>query len=444
MNRFVAVELALDLVPHVGLDRRRSGSACTSRRASTGVETPASSRIALALAGSGSPYASLKDSLAPGNAAGTVEYSGFDGALVDGLGDRVAVDALGDRLADRGVLDRLLVDVEDDVADLGAGAVDDLDAVGAVLRATRGRSATACGRRRRPHPARSPASAPRAGSKYWTMKFGVCALFGPVYSGFAEKTACWFGRVLVELVRARADRSCRRSASCRPGRSRPGRSPPTLCVRMNGKVASTLLSFIVTVVGSVASTESSEPSSVYGPVGSSILSIRSSENLTSSAVSGSPLENFRSGLSLQTYVFGIRELAALGGVRLGLVAARRHRQQGLVDVADHLLATEVVAGGRVQRSHLVGGAEDHGVGVATALRRRARPPDVSSPPSSLPPHAAAPIASSAVQPNTAIRCARISSAPLQWARVRPPPRPNLLDGRPSGSSFKCRNRDAGA
>jgi hypothetical protein len=31
---------------------------------------------------------------------------------------------------------------------------------------------------------------------------------------------------------------------------------------MNGKVASTLFSFIVTVVGSVTSTESSEPSSV--------------------------------------------------------------------------------------------------------------------------------------------------------------------------------------
>src|SRR5688500_5311759 len=71
---------------------------------------------------------------------------------------------------------------------------------------------------------------------------------------------------------------------------------------MKGQVASTLLSFIVTVSGSVASTESSEASSVYGPVGSSILTMRSSENFTSSAVSGSPLENFRSGLSLQTYV----------------------------------------------------------------------------------------------------------------------------------------------
>ena len=60
---------------------------------------------------------------------------------------------------------------------------------------------------------------------------------------------------------------------------------------------------------------SSEPSSVYGPVGSSILSIRSSENLTSSAVSGSPLENFRSGLSLQTYVCGSEnsQLSAASG-----------------------------------------------------------------------------------------------------------------------------------
>ena len=84
---------------------------------------------------------------------------------------------------------------------------------------------------------------------------------------------------------------------------------------MNGKVASTRLSFMVTVVGSVASTESSEPSSVYGPVGSSILSIRSSECLTSADVSGSPLENFRSALSLQTYVFGSEnsQLSAASG-----------------------------------------------------------------------------------------------------------------------------------
>ena len=69
---------------------------------------------------------------------------------------------------------------------------------------------------------------------------------------------------------------------------------------MNGQVASGFLRFIVTVGGSVASTESSEASSVYGPVGSAILTMRSSENFTSSDVSGSPLENFRSGLSLQT------------------------------------------------------------------------------------------------------------------------------------------------
>ena len=54
---------------------------------------------------------------------------------------------------------------------------------------------------------------------------------------------------------------------------------------------------------------------MYGPVGSSILSMRSSENLTSSAVSGSPLANFRSGLSLQTYVFGSEnsQLSAASG-----------------------------------------------------------------------------------------------------------------------------------
>src|SRR4051812_17391433 len=73
---------------------------------------------------------------------------------------------------------------------------------------------------------------------------------------------------------------------------------------MKGHVPSALLSFIVTVVGSVASTDSSEPSSDDGPPGSAILSWRSSENLTSSDVRGSPLENFRPALSLQTYVFG--------------------------------------------------------------------------------------------------------------------------------------------
>ena len=75
------------------------------------------------------------------------------------------------------------------------------------------------------------------------------------------------------------------------------------------------MSFIVTVVGSGASTLSSDASSVYGPVGSSIATIRSSENLTSSDVSGSPLENFRSALSLQVYVFGSEnsQLSAASG-----------------------------------------------------------------------------------------------------------------------------------
>ena len=41
---------------------------------------------------------------------------------------------------------------------------------------------------------------------------------------------------------------------------------------MNGHVASAFLRFIVTVVGSVASTVSSEASSEDGPLGSAILS----------------------------------------------------------------------------------------------------------------------------------------------------------------------------
>ena len=85
---------------------------------------------------------------------------------------------------------------------------------------------------------------------------------------------------------------------------------------MKGHVASAFLSLNVTVVGSVASTESSDASSEDGPLGSAILSWRSSENLTSSEVSGSPEENFRSGLSLQTYVFGSvkSQLSAASGL----------------------------------------------------------------------------------------------------------------------------------
>src|SRR3954468_11472779 len=84
---------------------------------------------------------------------------------------------------------------------------------------------------------------------------------------------------------------------------------------MKGHVASAFLSFIVTVVGSGASTDFSDPSSVYGPVGSFILSMRSSENLTSSDVSGSPLENFSPVLSLHVYVSGSEksQLSAASG-----------------------------------------------------------------------------------------------------------------------------------
>jgi hypothetical protein len=78
----------------------------------------------------------------------------------------------------------------------------------------------------------------------------------------------------------------------------------TLWVRMNGHVAVGRFRLNVTVCGSGASTLSNGSSSVYGPLGSSIASIRSIENLTSSDVSGSPLENFRSALIVQVYVFG--------------------------------------------------------------------------------------------------------------------------------------------
>ena len=66
----------------------------------------------------------------------------------------------------------------------------------------------------------------------------------------------------------------------------------TLCVRMKGHVLSTFLRCIVTVIGSVASVDFSEASSDDGPLGSAILSMRSSENLTSADVSSSPFENF--------------------------------------------------------------------------------------------------------------------------------------------------------
>ena len=70
--------------------------------------------------------------------------------------------------------------LNDDVADLGAGTVDDLDAlVGSLLSASR-----SVGERLRYATSTSPCSiasfSAEACSKYWTMKFGVCALFGPL------------------------------------------------------------------------------------------------------------------------------------------------------------------------------------------------------------------------------------------------------------------------
>src|SRR4051812_9702046 len=74
-------------------------------------------------------------------------------------------------------------------------------------------------------------------------------------------------------------------------------------------------SVITTVVGSGVVVATS-PSRLDGPFGSAILMTLSKENLTSALVSGSPLENFRPGLSLQVHTLksgeDVQPLAASG------------------------------------------------------------------------------------------------------------------------------------
>jgi hypothetical protein len=72
--------LTLDLVPQIDLDRAVVGRRVPAVELDRGRD-PASARICFALAGSGSPNASLNESLWPGSAAGTVEYSGVTVSL---------------------------------------------------------------------------------------------------------------------------------------------------------------------------------------------------------------------------------------------------------------------------------------------------------------------------------------------------------------------------
>lgn len=62
---------------------------------------------------------------------------------------------------------------------------------------------------------------------------------------------------------------------------------------MNGKVASALLRWKMTVSSPLVSTRSREPSRPAGPPLTLIFTIRSMEYLTASALIASPLENFR-------------------------------------------------------------------------------------------------------------------------------------------------------
>ena len=133
--------------------------------------------------------------------------------------------------------------------------------------------------------------------------------------------------------------------------------------------------------------------------------------MTSSEVSGSPLENFRPSLSLQTYVFGSvksHDSAASGS---GLLPPAGTDEQVLVHVADQLLRAQVVGAGGIERDDLVGRADDVGVGVARRARRACCRrslvllPLLSS--FELDPHAATPTASIAVQLNIATRCVRV-------------------------------------
>src|SRR3954466_15100939 len=131
------------------------------------------------------------------------------------------------------------------------------------------------------------------------MKFGVWALFDPPYFSFSEKTACWFG-VYLSILYGPEPTTLSSASFLSAGKTFESTIAATLWVRMKGHVLSPFLRLNVTVVGSVASVDFSEPSSDDGPLGSAIFSMRSIENFTSADVISSPFENFCPGLSVQT------------------------------------------------------------------------------------------------------------------------------------------------
>src|SRR4051812_3170321 len=91
---------------------------------------------------------------------------------------------------------------------------------------------------------------------------------------------------------------------------------PAEVPRTNGHVWSLgFFSVNTTVLGSVACTPAMLPSRDAGPFGLLMSMMRWNENATSSAVSGSPLENFSPDLSLQVYSVGLvnEQLCAASG-----------------------------------------------------------------------------------------------------------------------------------
>ncbi len=324
----------------------------------------------MALAGSGSPKASLKDSFAPGQRGRDGRVQRLDRVLVDVGRDRLTVDDLRDRLADGDVVHRLLLDVEDDVADLGAGTVDDLDALAAGLErleVRRGEAAvgdvdvTLLDRQLQR----------RGLVEVLDDEVRRLRLVRAVVVRVDLEHGLLVGRELLELVRARADRLVvgllrvgrvdlvRHDRRDVVGEDEGPRAVRLLEVHRHGGR-----------IGRVDRLQRAQQRVRTGRVRDLHHAVeRELDVLGRQRVAARELQV---RLELADVRLRIREVAALGRVGFRLVTTRRNRQQVLVHVADQLLGAEVVCPDRVQRDDLVGGPEDHRVGVAAACRGSTR------------------------------------------------------------------------
>ncbi len=365
------LELTLDLVPHVGF----RGAVAARRVPRVELDRRLDARLVeerLGLGRVGRAVRLLEGLLAPREGRRNGRVQRRHAALVHRLRDRLAVDALGDGLTNRLVLDGVLAHVEDDVADLRAGAVDDLDAlvglVAQVLEVGRGQRAVG-------HvdlAALDRQLQRRRLVEVLDDEVRRLRLVRAVVLRVDREDGLLVRGVLVQLVRAGADDLVLGlDLVGRVGLVRDDRADVVREDEREGRVDLVQLHRDRRRVSDLDRVERAEQRVGAGRVLDLEHAVqRELDVLGRQRVTAGELQV---RLELADVRLRIRELAALRRVGLGLVLPRRNRQEGLVDVADHLLATQVVTGCRVQGRHLVGGAEDHRVGVTRrGLGRRAR------------------------------------------------------------------------